>query len=89
MKKVKPDCFMWMCPSCKHWNLMSMEQCEECNGVLTETHIYGVRVKDGLTSVELDYYQGSVPLIIQELKNINLLMGKMERHLSRVDHNNG
>jgi hypothetical protein len=83
-KKVKPDTYMWLCPNCKSWNLLKNEQCDSCGAVLTDIQVYGVRVKDGLTSEELNFFEGSVPVIIRELQAIRsvleIIVNRLEGH---------
>lgn len=80
MTMKNPNIFKWHCSRCGNWNHIDYAACKQCGN-------YAVQVADQfrlhnvLTADEKSFYQGTAPLMLQELRKISEKLESIESKL--------
>ena len=70
---VNPTAMKWQCGRCNHWNKIENGKCASC-GALSQQFATAFRLYNVLTAEESNFYKGTAPQILREIRMIRVLL---------------
>lgn len=70
---VNPTAMKWQCGRCSHWNNIENGKCASC-GALSQQFATAFRLHNVLTAEESNFYKGTAPQILREIRAIRVLL---------------
>lgn len=75
---INPTALKWQCGRCSHWNKIENGKCAQC-GALSQQFATAFRLHNVLTAEESNFYKGTAPQILREIRAIRVLLDDILR----------